>query len=151
MALAYPRWVRIELVREEAVACRPKIGDPKDLAAFVAPLIEREAREVFLVVCMDSKHRVNAVNRVGLGGIDHVSAGPREVFQAALLANSAAIALAHNHPSGDPTPSGQDLALTHRLVDAGEVLGIAVIDHLVIGERQHQSIRLLHPELGWGE
>ena len=150
-AMPYPHWVRVELVREDAVAYRTKIGEPPDLAAFVAPLIEREPREVFLIVCLDTKHQVNAVHRVGIGCVDQVTAHPREVFQAALLANAMVVALAHNHPSGDPAPSGQDVLLTQRLIDAGDILGVPVIDHLVIGCHSHVSIRKQHPEFGWGE
>ena len=70
---------------------------------------------------------------------------PREVFKAALLANAASIVLAHNHPSGDPAPSPDDVALTRRLVDAGRLLGVEVLDHIVIGEGRYVSVR----ELGW--
>jgi len=95
------------------------------------------------------QHRVNAIHRVSIGGLDDCPAGPREVFQAALLTNAAAVILAHNHPSGDPEPSPQDLALTQSLLAAGEILGIPVLDHIITGDRCHRSLRVLHPELPW--
>ena len=77
--------------------------------------------------------------------LDSTLVHPREVFKAAMLANAAAIVLAHNHPSGDPTPSPDDMALTRRLVDAGRLIGVDVLDHIVIGDGRHVSFR----ERGW--
>ena len=118
---AYPRWVRVELVREaRAGAYRAwTLRAPEDAALILEPLLRREPRDVFLASCLDTKHRINAIHRVGAGAIDHVPAEPREVFTAALLAGAAAIICAHNHPSGDPEPSEADLALTRRLIKAG--------------------------------
>ncbi|MDA8263028.1 MAG: hypothetical protein M0Z47_09375, partial [Actinomycetota bacterium] len=76
---------------------------------------------------------------------------PRSVFTAALLTNAAAVIVAHNHPSGDPEPSPQDILLTHRLVQCGGILGIPVLDHLVIGAGCWSSMRALHPACWKGE
>ena len=102
-------------------------------AAFVAVLAE-EPVEVFAMLCLTTTHRVIAIHEVSRGTLDSVLVHPREVFKAALLANAAAIIVGHNHPSGDPTPSPEDLALTRRLVQVGDILGIPVLDHVVVGD-----------------
>ena len=116
--------------REAAVQVR----GPEDLAGVVIPLLCNEASEVMLAVTLTTKHRVIGVSVVGRGGIDHVPCDPREVFRAAVLANAAAIILAHNHPSGDPKPSGPDMDVTRRIADAGRLLGIPLLDHLIVGD-----------------
>ncbi len=132
----YPCWVRVELVREAAAAYRPQMHSPEDVAAFLRPILAREPREVFVVICLDAKHRVLALHRLAYGTVDSVPVDVRAVFQLALLANAVAILVAHNHPSGDPTPSPQDFAVTERLRGAGRVLDIEVLDHLVLGDEQ---------------
>jgi DNA repair protein RadC len=104
-------------------------------------LLADEPSEVFVILCLSTKCRVIAYCEVGRGTLDATLVHPREVFKAALLANAATIVLAHNHPSGDPTPSREDVILTHRLVEAGRVLGVDVADHLVIGEGRWVSFR----------
>ena len=108
-------------------------------------LLQDEPGEVFAILCLSTKHRVIAYHEVSRGSLDSTLVHPREVFKAALLANAAAIVLAHNHPSGDPTPSPDDMTLTRRLVDAGRLLGVDVLDHIVIGDGRHVSFR----ERGW--
>lgn len=146
---AYPRWVRVELVRESRAGeyRAGPIGDPEDAARIIEPLLRREPREVFLAALLDTKRRVNAVHRVSIGGIDHCPAAPREVFQVALLANAASIIIAHNHPSGDPQPSQPDVRLTERLIDAGRLLGVPVLDRLVIGDARWVSLRRHNADL----
>lgn len=103
----------------------------------VAGLLRSEAadldREVFMTVLLDGRNKVIGLNVVAIGSLTAALVHPREVFKAAILANAAAIILAHSHPSGDPTPSAEDLALTTRLCEAGALLGIRVLDHLVLG------------------
>lgn len=82
---------------------------------------------------LDRKHRVRGYQEIGRGGIGQAPAEPREIYQAALLANAAAVVVAHNHPSGDPEPSVDDFALARRLAQAGTVLGVDFVDHVVIG------------------
>ena len=143
----YPRWVRVELVREaRAGAYRAwTLRAPEDVALNVEPLLAREPTETLLPCLLDTKHRPNAIHRCALGGIDSVPVEPRAVFTAALLANAAAIIVAHNHPSGDPEPSARDILLTERLVRCGGILGIPLLDHLVIGAGCWSSLRALHP------
>ena len=148
---AYPRWVRVELVREaRAGAYRTwTLRAPEDAALILEPLLRREPTETFVACLLDTKHRPNAIHRCALGAIDSVPVEPRSVFTAALLTNAAAVIVAHNHPSGDPEPSPQDILLTHRLVRCGGILGIPVLDHLVIGAGCWSSMRALHPDLPW--
>lgn len=151
IASIYPRWVRVALVREGRVGeyRAGTIRDPQDVALVVEPLLRCEPQETMLALLLDTKHRPNAIHMVSRGGLDHCPCDARAVFQPAILANAAGVILAHNHPSGDPTPSKQDVRLTARLIDAGEIVGVDVLDHLVIGDRAWVSIRKTDPQLGW--
>jgi DNA repair protein RadC len=93
-----------------------------------------------LLVALDTKHRLIAVSTVSVGTADHTFMGPREIFRDALLAGATAIFLAHNHPSGDATPSADDRQITRRLAQAGSVLGVDVLDHLIIGDPDWTSL-----------
>ncbi len=96
--------------------------------------LKKETREIFATVHLDSKNRVLCIETVSIGSLSAAIVHPREVFKGTLLSSAAAMVLVHNHPSGDPTPSREDLELTKRLKDAGELLGIRVLDHVIIGE-----------------
>ena len=104
-------------------------------------------REHFVVLVLDGKNRVLGFNVVSVGSLTAALVHPREVFKAAILSNAAALILAHNHPSGDPTPSAEDRALTVRLRQCGELVGIRVLDHVVIGD-EGQFVSLAEQE-GW--
>ena len=106
---------------------------PSDVARFLSPILSREAVEVFALLCLTTKHKVIAYHEVSRGTLDASLVHPREVYKVAFLANAASIILAHNHPSGDVTPSRDDISLTSRLAEAGTLLGVAVLDHLIIG------------------
>jgi DNA repair protein RadC len=90
-------------------------------------------REHFVVILLDQKHGVIGINTVSVGSLTASVVNPREVFKPAILANAAAIICGHNHPSGDPQPSREDRAITTKLFDAGKLLGIDVLDHVIIG------------------
>ena len=117
------------------------IDIPKDAAAAFMTALRDEPSEVFAILCLTTKHRVIAYHEVSRGTLDATLVHPREVFKAALLVNSAAILISHNHPSGDSTPSADDVALTSRLAAAGEILGVPVLDHIVIGDGRYFSFR----------
>jgi DNA repair protein RadC len=110
-----------------------RLGDPEEVAAFVVPLIGGADREHCLSVLLDTKHRVLRALTVSIGSIDHTFMTPHGIFRDALLGNAAAVILVHNHPSGDPEPSRDDERVTRRLVEAGRLLGVEVLDHLVVG------------------
>ncbi len=117
------------------------LSTPAASAAALTALLQDEPGEVFAILCLSTKHHVIAYHEVSRGTLDATLVHPREVFKAALLANSAAIILTHNHPSGDPTPSADDMALTRRLVDAGSVMGVEVLDHIIVGDGRYFSFR----------
>ncbi|MFO7960508.1 MAG: JAB domain-containing protein [Nitriliruptoraceae bacterium] len=119
---------------------RPALTSPEAAAAVLAAELAGADRERCVAALLDTKHRLLAVVTVSIGSLDHTFMSPREVFRDALLANAAAMVLAHNHPSGDPEPSGDDELLTRRLVRAGELIGVEVLDHLVVGGREWISL-----------
>lgn len=120
---------------------RAKITAPRTLAAYLMPLYGASPVERFGVVLVDTKHQLIRVRVLAVGSSDAVTAEPREVFRDALLGGAAAVVLFHNHPSGDPTPSPDDVTLTHRMILAGRVVGIEVIDHLIVGDARYFSMR----------
>ena len=112
---------------------RTRLDDPEAVAGLVVPLLGAADREHCVAVMLDTKHRVLEAITVSVGSIDHTFMAPREILRDALLANAAAVVVAHNHPSGDPEPSRDDERVTRRIVEAGRVVGIEVLDHLVVG------------------
>jgi len=127
---------RIALVREPGVklAERPQIRVAAEAAPLLAQYIGETDREVFAVALLTIRRRVLGLHTVSVGCLTSSLVHPREVFKPAILAGSAPLLLAHNHPSGDPEPSAEDIALTRRLIAAGQLLGIEVLDHLILGE-----------------
>lgn len=118
-----------------------QIRGPDDVVAIVGPKLRREQREHFLVLLLNARHEVLARETVSIGSLNASIVHPREVFRPALLAAAASIILVHNHPSGDPEPSDEDLSITRRLVQVGELLGIGVLDHVVVASRGVVSLR----------
>ncbi len=131
---------------------RPQITSPEGAAELLVPLLQDLDREHCVTLNLDVKHRVVATTTVSIGSVDHTFMGPREVFRDALLHGSGAIVIAHNHPSGDAEPSRDDERITRRLGQAGEILGVEVLDHLVIGHQRWVSLArrgaLLHRGTG---
>lgn len=95
--------------------------------------LQHETKEYFLALHLDGKNRVICVDMVSSGSLNQSIVHPRETFKTALLSSAAAIILMHNHPTGDPTPSPEDIEVTRRLREAGELLGIRILDHIIIG------------------
>jgi DNA repair protein RadC len=95
--------------------------------------LEHESREHFIALHLDSKNAIVCFDRVSIGSLNAAVIHPRELFKAVLLSSAAAVILVHVHPSGDPTPSREDLELTGRLKECGELLGVRVLDHVIIG------------------
>ena len=98
-----------------------------------------ETKEHFVTLHLDGKNKILCKDPVSIGSLNQSIVHPREVFKTALLSNAAAIILVHNHPSGDPSASKQDIAITNRLKEAGEIMGVNVLDHIIIGENQYFS------------
>lgn len=131
-----------ELTKRKYRGRKPReIRGPDDVVAFLGPKLRREKREHFLVLLLNARHEVAGKDTISIGSLNASIVHPREVFKPAVLASAASIVLVHNHPSGDPEPSEEDLAITKRLVEAGELLGIGVLDHVIVAERGIASIR----------
>ncbi len=114
---------------------------PADLAEYLMPEFGARPVEQFGVVLLDTRHRLLRTSIVSMGTLDSSPVHPREVFREATTARAAAMILFHNHPSGDPSPSQEDFALTDRLVAAGELMGITVLDHIVLGDTRYCSFK----------
>jgi len=119
---------------------RPHLRSPAQLARYLLPQFGSGSVEQFGIVMLDSKSRLIRVKLVSTGSLDTTVVHPREVFREAAAAAAASIVLFHNHPSGDPTPSPDDVNLTARMVGAGTVMGIEVVDHVVLGDRRYYSM-----------
>jgi DNA repair protein RadC len=126
----------IQLVETRLVLPPPaasvEVTTPYQCAALAHSIIGGSDREEFLVLLLNARHRVTHANRVAIGTLSATTVHPREVFKGAILANAAAVIVAHNHPSGDPSPSLDDIKVTRRLKVAGELLGIELLDALVV-------------------
>ncbi len=120
---------------------RMPMRSPRDVAEHLLPEYGGRAVEHFGIVLLDTKHRVMKITVLSVGTLDRSVVHPREVFREAAAARASGIVLFHNHPSGDPAPSNEDLALTRRLVEAGELMGIEVLDHVILSATRYCSVR----------
>jgi DNA repair protein RadC len=130
---------RRSLTRDPAE--RPQFATPREVAAFLLPQFGSYPVERFGVLLLDTRHRLLRTRILSVGSLDASVVHPREVFREAIFAGAAAIVLFHNHPSGDPSPSRDDLSLTRRLVTAGDLIGIDVIDHVVLADSRYASMK----------
>jgi len=132
--------IRLQLIREGSFPYSSKPVKNSSVAAHILQSYLAGAdREYFMALLLDAKHWVNALNVVAIGSLTTSIVHPREVFKPAVMMSSASIVVGHNHPSGDPAPSREDIELTQRLVKAGELLGITVLDHIIVGEGRYVS------------
>ena len=120
---------------------RVQLVTPRQAAAYLLPQFGGLPVEQFGVVLLDTKHRVLRTMILSMGTVDRSVVHPRDVFREAVAASATAVVLFHNHPSGDPAPSPDDIILTRRLVEAGEVMGITVVDHVILGDTAYYSSR----------
>ena len=128
---------RVFLVYEGSLQDRPCITsteEAKRLFKNYWKLHPANDQEQFVVACLDTKHRVQCIVRVTVGTLDASLVHPREVFKPAIIEGSAAVLLSHNHPSGNPEPSREDIQVTERLTEAGKIMGISVLDHIIHGD-----------------
>jgi DNA repair protein RadC len=125
----------------EEPADRWQVRAPSDAAQMLMPMLGHQTKEHLVVLVLDTRNRLVHQEILYVGTINSSLCRPAEVFAVAMQHNAAALMIAHNHPSGDPNPSPEDIALTRRLVDAGKLLDIAVLDHLVIGHNRYVSLR----------
>lgn len=127
--------VSIRMVKEHSILYRErKISSPSDAAKIARNFLLESDREQLIVICLDTKNQPTAINVVSVGTLSSSLVHPREVFKPAILSNSASIILSHNHPSGDCTPSSEDISVTTRIKESGKILGIELLDHIIIGD-----------------
>ena len=126
---------RVTLVRERRLPhTQPQIRSSRDAAIIFRQHLGDVDCEHFMVAMLDQKNKVIGINTVSMGSLTASVVHPREVMKPAILSNAASLLCCHNHPSGAPQPSNEDRALTKRLVEAGKLLGIPVLDHLILGD-----------------
>lgn len=137
---------RVVLEKEVSVYCpglERKMSSPEQIVKLAREyLCMHELPEEYMyMLCMNSKLNLTGVFEISHGNVNSSIVGTREVFQKALLANAVSIALIHNHPSGDSTPSREDIDVTKRLMEAGNILGVQVLDHIIIGRPYYTSLK----------
>jgi DNA repair protein RadC len=122
---------------------RPQISSPDDIVNLIGIEMAALDQEQLRAVLLDTKHRVLAIRTVYQGSVNQAQVRVAEVFRDAIRHNAVAIVAVHNHPSGDPTPSSADVLLTAELVKAGKLLDVELLDHLIVGQGRHTSLRRL--------
>lgn len=137
---------KVVLEKEISVNCPEvdrKMNSPEKIVGLATYFLKmQEAPEEYMyMLCMNTKLEMTSVFEISHGNVNSSIVGTREMFQKALLANAVSIALIHNHPSGDPTPSREDVEVTKRLVEAGKIVGVQVLDHIIIGRHGYTSLK----------
>ena len=120
---------------------RPVLKSPQEVVHTVRSQLKGKKKEHFLVLCLDTRNRLISCRPVSIGSLDTSVVHPREVFREAFSCSAASVIFVHNHPSGDPEPSGEDIELTRRLAKAGEIVGIDVLDHIIVCDRSYLSLK----------
>ena len=135
---------KLKMIKEDTVEYSDTtIKSPCDIVRLAREVLEMHemAEENFVILCLNTKNKIAGVHTVSIGSLNASIVHPREVFKAALLNNANGIICLHNHPSGDPEPSRDDIEITHRLANAGNILGIKVLDHVIIGDDRYVSLK----------
>jgi DNA repair protein RadC len=120
---------------------KPVVKTPDDVVGLVRGRLKGKKKEYFLALLLDTRNQLIKVAEISVGSLDGSLVHPREVFKEAISATAASVVFAHNHPSGDPTASEDDIRLTKRLAEAGEIVGIDVLDHIIIGDKNFLSLK----------
>jgi len=120
---------------------KPLVKTPDEVVALVRGRLKGKKKEHFLALLLDTRNQLIKVSEISIGSLDTSIVHPREVFKEAISASAASIIFAHNHPSGDPEASEDDIELTKRLAKAGEIVGIDVLDHIIIGDKKYLSLK----------
>ncbi|WP_372814276.1 RadC family protein [Paenibacillus sp.] len=135
--------VSLRMVREKTSLLYPNrvIRSPKDAADLFRQFIGDLDRETFCIMCLDTKNQPTAMHQVSTGSLNASIVHPREVFKLSILSNSSSLVCCHNHPSGQPDPSPEDVEITERLRDSGCLLGIELLDHIILGDGMFVSMK----------
>lgn len=134
--------VSLKMIKEgEIEVSNKKIGTPGDAAEIIKNFIGDRDREHSVVITLDTKNQITSISINSIGSLNSAIMHPREIFKTAVLHNSASIIIGHNHPSGDCTPSQEDINISHRICESGKVLGIELIDHIIVGDINYISLK----------
>ncbi len=120
---------------------KPIVKTPEDVVSLLRGRLKDKKKEYFVVLLLDTRNQLIKTSEVSVGSLDASIVHPREVFKEAITGSAASVIFAHNHPSGDPAASEDDISLTKRLVEAGEIVGIDVLDHVIIGDKNYLSLK----------
>jgi DNA repair protein RadC len=129
---------RLETFSEES---KQKINSPEDVYRLIYPRMREQKKEMFIELCLDTKNQIIKEETISIGSLNANVVHPREVFKMALAESAAHIIVVHNHPSGDPTPSREDIEISKKLAETGKIMGIDVLDHIIIGDGRHFSMK----------
>jgi DNA repair protein RadC len=129
------------LENSSSEATKITVKSPEDVIKAARNLLKGKKKEHFLVLCLDTRNHLIKTSTVSIGSLDCSIVHPREVFKDAISSSAASVIFIHNHPSGDPTPSEDDIKMTKRLIEAGEIIGIEVLDHIIICDSEHLSMK----------
>lgn len=134
--------VTIRMVKEGSILYKNrKVGSPNDAYILFKEFLADADREMLVVCSLDTKNQPTSINVASIGSISSAIISPREVFKPCLLSNAASLIICHNHPSGDPSESIEDINITKRLYECGKLLGIDLIDHIIIGDERFVSLK----------
>lgn len=134
--------VSIRMVKEKELEVNFKnVNSPEYAKEIIKEFIGDMDREYLAVICLDVKNKITSITANSIGSLNSSIVHPREVFKTAILSNSASIIIGHNHPSGDPTPSEEDINVTYSLKEGGRILGIELLDHIIIGDNEYVSLK----------
>ena len=134
--------VSLKLVKESSLLYKERsVRSPEDGYELLKPFLADKDREHFIVVSLDTKNQPVSINVCHIGSLNASLVHPREVMKSAILSNAASILVGHNHPSGKPEQSKEDVEVTRRLVEAGKIIGIDVIDHIIVGDETYTSLK----------
>lgn len=134
--------VSVKLVKETSLLYKKRsIRSPEDGYDLVKSFLEDKDRENFIVVALDTKNQPVSINVCHIGSLNSSLVSPREIMKTAILSSAASIIVAHNHPSGDTQESREDIEVTKRLSEAGKLMGIELLDHLIIGDGKYTSLK----------
>jgi len=120
---------------------KPIVKTPEDVAGLVQARLRGKKKEYFLALLLDTRNQLIRVAEISVGSLDSSIVHPREVFKEAVSASAASVIFVHNHPSGDPEASEDDIKLTKRLAEAGEIMGVDVLDHIIVGDKKYLSLK----------
>ncbi len=123
------------------VGKKPLVKTPEEVVSLVKGRLKGKKKEHFLVLLLDTRNQLIKVSEISVGSLDTSIVHPREVFKEAISASAASVIFVHNHPSGAPEASEDDIKLTKRLAEAGEIMGIEVLDHIIIGDKNYLSLK----------